>query len=108
MRSVRTPSHATKTITPLLVAGCALLSVTAFGQSPAASGGGDMLVYFGTYTAEKSKGVYVSRLDMASGALSAPELAAQTPNPSYLAVHPTRNFLYAANEVRTFAGKESG
>jgi 6-phosphogluconolactonase len=102
--------HATRTgtVTALLVAGCAILSVSTFGQRRAAPGGGDMLVFFGTYTGEKSKGVYVSRLDMASGALSAPELAAETPNPSYLAVHPTRNFLYAANEVRTFAGKESG
>ena len=92
----------------LLVAGCAILSATMFGQNRAGSGGGGTLVYFGTYTGEKSKGVYVSRLDMASGALSAPELAGETPSPSYLAIHPTRNFLYAANEVRTFAGKETG
>ena len=61
-----------------------------------------MLVYFGTYTGEKSKGIYVSRLDLATGALTPPALAAETPNPSFLAVHPNGNFLYAANEVRTF------
>ena len=97
--------HLTSTLSALLVAGIAILSVTAFGQAGrSSSSSGDMLVYFGTYTGEKSKGVYVSRLDMASGALSAPELAGETPSPSYLAIHPTRNFLYAANEVRTFAG----
>jgi len=70
----------------------------------------DMLVYFGTYTGEKSpsKGIYVSRLDMATGALTPPELAAETSNPSYLAVHPSRTFLYAANEVRSFGDKETG
>jgi 6-phosphogluconolactonase len=99
-----------RTVVSLLVAGCAILSVTTFGQSRPASRGSDMLVYFGTYTGEKStsKGVYVSRLDIATGALSAPELAAETTSPSYLAIHPTGNFLYAANEVRTFAGKETG
>src|SRR5688572_17341532 len=74
------------------------------------TGPGDMLVYFGTYTGEKStsKGVYVSRLDAATGALTPPELVAETPNPSYLAIHPGHTFLYAANEVRNFRDKESG
>ena len=92
----------------LIVVGLALLSIPASSQGGRSLPGRDLLVYFGTYTGEKSKGVYVSRLDMASGALTAPELAGETRNPSYLAVHPTRNFLYAANEVGTFAGKDSG
>src|SRR5688572_24878426 len=74
------------------------------------SGTDEMLVYFGTYTGEKStsKGVYVSRLDGATGALTPPELVAETPNPSYLAIHPSNTLLYAANEVRNFGDKESG
>ena len=75
------------------------------GSSPAAAG---MLVYFGTYTGAKSKGIYVSRLDSASGTLSPPQLAAETASPSFLAVHPTGNFLYTVNEVSTFAGQASG
>ena len=75
------------------------------GPSPAAAG---MLVYFGTYTGAKSKGVYVSRLDSASGALRPPQLAAETASPSFLAVHPTGNFLYTVNEVSTFDGQASG
>jgi len=43
-----------------------------------------MLVYFGTYTGAKSKGVYVSRLDPASGTLTPPQLAAETSSPSFL------------------------
>src|SRR5262245_52844439 len=66
------------------------------------------LVYLGTYTNAKSKGIYVSRLDMAAGTLSAPELAAETANPSFLAIHPARDFLYAVNEIGTFEGKPSG
>ena len=70
---------------------------------------GDMLVYFGTYTnTGTSKGIYVSRLDTGSGALSSPELAAEANSPSFLAIHPSRDFLYAVNEVSTFEGKSVG
>lgn len=67
-----------------------------------------LLVYFGTYTGEKSQGIYVSRLNLESGALTPPSLAGATSSPSFLAVHPNRNFLYAVNEVGKFDGKESG
>jgi 6-phosphogluconolactonase len=60
---------------------------------------GESLVYFGTYTDTKSKGIYLSRFDPATGRLSAPELAAVTRNPTFLAVHPNGRYLYAANEV---------
>ena len=66
------------------------------------------LVYIGTYTGTKSKGIYVSRLDLAQGTLSAPVLAAESSNPSFLAVHPTRDLLYAVNEIGTYEGKPSG
>ena len=69
---------------------------------------GGMLVYFGTYTNQASKGIYVCRLDSQTGALSAPDLAVDTPSPSFLAIHPTRDFLYAANEVSQFEGKKTG
>jgi len=68
----------------------------------------EFLVYVGTYTGPKSKGIYVSRLDIASGKLTAPELAAETASPSFLAVHPNRRFLYAVGEINNFAGKKSG
>jgi 6-phosphogluconolactonase len=87
------------------------LVVLAFGasvQTPAPAGRGDLLVYFGTYTGAKSKGVYVSRLNVAAGTLSAPELAAEIASPSFLAVHPDRPFVYTVNEVNTFDGKPTG
>jgi 6-phosphogluconolactonase len=55
----------------------------------------DCFVYFGTFTDTTSKGIYVSRLDMGSGKLSAPDLAAAVASPSYLAVSPDGRFLYA-------------
>jgi 6-phosphogluconolactonase len=95
--------HSLGTVAVCLGVTLALLAADA-GQ-PAS--GGDLLVYFGTYTGKTSQGVYVSRLDR-SGALSAPRLAAETPNPSFLAVHPTQRFLYAVNETSTFDGKPGG
>ena len=64
--------------------------------------------YIGTYTGAKSKGIYLSTLDPATGEISPPELAAETVNPSFLAIHPKGRFVYAANEIDRFAGKRSG
>ncbi|MBI3465127.1 MAG: lactonase family protein, partial [Planctomycetes bacterium] len=71
---------------------------------------GEMLVYVGTYTGakSKSKGIYVFRLDLASGKATAPQLAAETANPSFLAIHPNRRFLYAVGELESFSGKPGG
>jgi 6-phosphogluconolactonase len=90
-----------------LVVALASLSLTGFGQT-AASKTDDMLVYFGTYTATKSKGIYVSRLDARTGALTPPQLAVETPSPSFLAIDPKGRFVYAVNEVDTFNGTRTG
>jgi 6-phosphogluconolactonase len=68
----------------------------------------EFFVFFGTYTNALSRGIYVSRLDAATGKLSAPELAAATPSPCFLAVSPDEKFLYAPNSVRTFNGENTG
>ena len=69
---------------------------------PASIPAKDCRVYFGTFTGALSRGIYVSRLDPQTGALSAPELAAASPSPNYLAVSPDGKFLYAANGVKGF------
>jgi 6-phosphogluconolactonase len=67
-----------------------------------------LLVYIGTYTGEASRGIYQLKLDLASGVLTSRGLAAEVVNPSFLAVHPSRRFLYAAGEVGDFQGQKSG
>lgn len=59
---------------------------------------GTALVYIGTYTGAKSEGIYVCRLDPATGSLSAPELAAKMSDPSWVTLHPSGKFLFAAGE----------
>ncbi|HUT45837.1 MAG TPA: beta-propeller fold lactonase family protein [Sedimentisphaerales bacterium] len=57
-------------------------------------------VYFGTYTSGRnaSEGIYRSVLDTETGRLSAPALAAEAKNPSFLEIHPNGKFLYAVSE----------
>jgi 6-phosphogluconolactonase len=62
------------------------------------------LAYIGTYTAKtSSKGIYVYRFDAKSGKLTSLGLAAESADPSFLAVHPNGKYLYAVHE----AGKKS-
>jgi len=88
----------------------ALFAATAsFGETTMTSSGKNpYFVYFGTYTGAKSKGIYVSRFDTATGKLGAPELAAETKNPSFVAIHPNRRFLYAVGEFSSAGGKKGG
>lgn len=60
----------------------------------------EFFVYFGTYTNAKteSKGIYRSRLDVATGQLSPAALAAPAKDPAFLALHPNGQFLYAIDE----------
>ena len=55
-------------------------------------------MYVGTYTDGASKGIYTFRFDPSTGKATEPSLAAETSNPSFLALHPNGRFLYAANE----------
>ncbi len=66
------------------------------------------LVYIGTYSGGKSKGIYLSRFDEATGKLSALELAAEAKNPSFLCLHPNGKLLYSVGETDSFDGKKSG
>ncbi len=90
----------------LLICVLILLGRTASAQDK------DYFVYFGTYTGFRfvrhsktqgvgeshSKGIYVSRFNAATGALSDPELAAEITNPSFLTISPDHRYLYAVTE----------
>jgi 6-phosphogluconolactonase len=71
---------------------------------------GDTLVYVGTYTGPKSKGIYVFKLqDLQQNMMLVPlGLAAETPSPSYLEIDRKRRLLFAVNEVAEFEGKPTG
>jgi 6-phosphogluconolactonase len=74
----------------------------------AAQEGKKARVYIGTYTDGDSKGIYRSELDLATGELSPAELVAELENPSFLALSPTRDFLYSVCETEEFNGESGG
>ncbi len=89
----------------LLSLALAALAASAAGEAAKSS---KFWVYVGTYTGGKSKGIYRCAFDADSGKLSEATLAAQTVNPSFLALHPSNHYLYAVGEIDNFDGKRSG
>lgn len=71
---------------------------------------GKYLFYVGTYTEDgsKSEGIYAYRFDAATQEITALGLAAETTNPSFVALDPNGRFLYAVNEVQNYKGPNSG
>jgi len=65
-------------------------------------------VYLGTYTGPKSKGIYSYRFNESTGRTAAPAVAAETTNPSFLAVSPNHRFLFAVNEEADYSGGKTG
>lgn len=65
-------------------------------------------VYVGTYTGPTSKGVYAFPFDTTSGKAGSLELVAETTSPSFLAIDPKRQHIYAANEISDYQGQKSG
>lgn len=68
----------------------------------------DCLLYVGTYTNGTSKGIYAFHFSTRQGTLRPIGLVAETVNPSFLALHPSRKFLYAVGEVKQYEGQPSG
>jgi 6-phosphogluconolactonase len=58
---------------------------------------GDYIVYVGSYTNTTAKGIYASRFESKTGALSPLELVAEDVYPAQLWATPNGRFLYAAN-----------
>jgi 6-phosphogluconolactonase len=67
-----------------------------------------LLVYVGTYTGGPSQGIYAYRLDLENGKFTPLGLAAEVKNPSFLAIHPNKKFLYSVSEISDLDGKPTG
>lgn len=70
--------------------------------------GHDYLAYIGTFTEQNSKGIYVFRFNASTGQLTPIGLAAESNNPTFLAIHPNHRFLYATVEVDELHGQKTG
>lgn len=72
----------------------AIVSLAALSTASAKS----ISVYIGTYTGGGSEGIYRTSLDLDTGKLADPVLAARAKNPSFVEFHPNGKFLYAVSE----------
>ena len=68
----------------------------------------DFLLFIGPYTRTGSRGVYSYRFDSRTGAMESIGLAAESQDPTWLALHPSRPLLFATNELISYEGQESG
>lgn len=71
---------------------------------------GKTFAYVGTYTGAignggNGEGIYLFELNPSTGALTKIKLAAETASPSWLAIDPAGKYLYAANEIQNYQGK---
>jgi 6-phosphogluconolactonase len=80
---------------------CLVLALASMPMLAFLSKGKELIVYVGTYTQKNSKGIYAYRFDAATGSLTPIGLVAETANPSFLAVHPNKRYLYAVGEGST-------
>jgi 6-phosphogluconolactonase len=76
--------------------------------SPALAAPAICLVYTGSYSEAKDEGIQVFSLDMSSGALTKVGGASGVKNPSFLAIHPSKKYLYVVGETNEFSGMEVG
>jgi 6-phosphogluconolactonase len=82
----------------LVISSVAALTLTlAAHKAPSSS---HYLAFVGTYTNKtESKGIYAFDFDSSTGKLTPKGVAAETPDPSWVAIHPSGKFAYAANET---------
>jgi len=93
----------------LLLASTAIACLAATAPiSAAPAAGSQFRAYVGTYNGKKSQGIYTFTFNAVTGEVGKPELAVETMNASFLAVHPDGKHLYAVGEVSAVDGKKGG
>jgi 6-phosphogluconolactonase len=94
----------TRRLFAFFVLSTSLIALGFITAAPKPAADSHYLAFVGTYTGETgSKGVYAFDFDSTTGKLTPKGVAAETPSPSWVLIHPSGKFAYAANE----AGKES-
>jgi 6-phosphogluconolactonase len=93
----------------LMMAAIVASGVGTTTQGQESNRGETLRAYIGTYTrGSDSQGIYFADLNVETGALSVPRLAAEVTNPSFLAIHPNGKWLYAVSEVEAFRESKGG
>lgn len=93
-----------------------LPSMARAGQSGSGKENSTRLAYVGTYSSPQGpegsvghgQGIYLFEMDLSTGALNKRQVFDDNSNPSCLALHPSKRYLYAANEINNYEGTNSG
>lgn len=87
-----------------------VVSLTLLAVAAPAPKDGNYFFYVGAYTGKDStsKGISVYRYNATTHDVTPLGTAVETTSPSFLAISPNRQFLYAVNEVGDFHGPNSG
>ncbi len=90
-------------------AGAMALAHSALGRAQMGARRSKVLAYVGTYTGavgagSNGEGIYRFAMNEKTGALTERALAAKTPYPSWIAIHPSKKYLYAVNEISDYNG----
>lgn len=89
----------------VLMALCLFLQITSFAETKTPS---SWHVYIGTYTGGESEGIYLLEMDATTGALHSRGLAAKVDNPSFIAAHPDKPYLYSVGQGTSATGQQEG
>lgn len=108
-------------ITVFALASTSRVAKPVHAQATSQAIGGNYLVLVGTYTSTTtttegkttttktgSKGIYAYRFNASNGEVESLGVAAESEQPSFLAVDPQFKFVYAVNETDTYKGQPSG
>ncbi len=93
----------------LMGLGAVGLTGSRLGWAQAAKPAKTKFAYVGTYTGEpgsgsNGEGIYRFAVNSETGALTERLLVGKTRDPSWIAIHPSKRFLYATNEISDFHG----
>jgi 6-phosphogluconolactonase len=83
---------------------CAAVGTFAARATENSNSPGSSIAYVGGYTDKEGKGIYAFRFNAQTGEMVPLGLAVETPNPSFLVLHPSGKYLYAVG----FTGPGTG
>ena len=87
---------------------CAAVSASAVRATESSSPPVSSIAYVGGYTDKEGQGIYAFRFNGQTGELVPLGLAVETPNPSFLVLHPTGKYLYTVGFTGPALGPRIG
>jgi 6-phosphogluconolactonase len=85
-----------------------LMTIVSLSTASALTAAEPIWVYLGSYANGDDRGITLCKLDRTNGKLEKIKVFGGHHNPAFLAIHPSRKFLYASNEIRDFKGGNAG